>query len=535
MRSLIHLLRIGATFRRYALLHVIARLQPRSWWARLLLRLDGVDRRPLGERLRESLQELGPVFIKFGQVLSTRPDLIGEAIADELVLLQDQVPPFSGSEARSVIEKALRQPIESVFERFDNEAMASASVAQVHAARLPDGEDVIVKVIRPGIQPIVERDIAMLYSLARLVERFLAIGPRLRAVEVVAEFDATLHDELDLLREAANCNQVRENFKDSELVYVPKVWFDLCDRNVMVQERIYGISSRDIEGLRDAGLDFRQLAYNGVEIFFTQAFRDGFFHADMHPGNVFIGENGQYRAIDFGIMGTLSERDKRYLAENFLGFFNRDYKAIADAHLRAGWVPSWTRADEFEAAIRSVCEPIFARPISEISFGKFVMRLFQVARRFEMPIQPQLVLLEKTLLQIEGMGRALYPQLDLWDSAKPFLEKWMKEQTGPRAAARALRREAPRWATLGPELPGLAGDALVALRDQRMGFVRQAEELQKLREEIQRRERRLVTLVFGVGLLLLAGGWQWLQAHPSVSAVAAIGSLIIWWRSSRSS
>jgi len=459
---------------------------------------------PRGQRVREALEELGPVFVKFGQLLSTRPDLIPEDIATELVKLQDKVPPFSSDVARSVIEAAYGNTIEGHFQSFENDPIASASVAQVHLAELHDGSEVVVKVLRPGIEKTINHDLELLYAMASLAERYWSQGPRLRPVDIVEDYDETIHDELDLMREAANASQLRSNFEHSDLVYVPKVYWDHTQRGVLVMERIHGIPIRDIDVIKAAGIDMRKLAHDGVEIFFTQAFRDGFFHADMHPGNIFISDTGQYRAVDFGIVGTLGETDKRYLATMFLGFFNRDYHEVAAAHLRAGWVPPETRVEEFEAAIRTVCEPIFARPISEISFGKFVVRLFQTARRFNMPIQPQLVLLQKTLLQIEGLGRQLYPQLDLWDTAKPYLERWMSEQVGPRAAAKALRRELPKLATLAPEIPELTHSLLRRLRDDDLVVKTQSREVEQLRRQLKSSHRRLFFGIVGCTALLSA-------------------------------
>jgi ubiquinone biosynthesis protein len=411
-------------------------------------------------RLREALEDLGPIFIKFGQMLSTRPDLIPPDIAQELAKLQDAVPPFSGDLAMDIIERAYQDKLTSVFSDFERKPVASASVAQVHFARLHNGEEVAVKVLRPGIEPVIKRDLELLYTLARLANKYWQDGKRLRPVEVVDEFAHTIHNELDLMREGANASQLKANFSDSGLLHVPEIYWDYTRKNVLVMERIHGIPIGNVEALKAAGIDMGKLANDGVEIFFTQAFRDGFFHADMHPGNIFVTEEGQYRAVDFGIMGSLGEQDKRYLAENFLGFFNRDYRAVAEAHLRAGWVPAGTRAEDFEAAIRSVCEPIFAKPIKDISFGRLLLRLFQTARQFQMEIQPQLVLLQKTMFQIEGLGRQLYPDLDLWVTAKPFLEQWMREQMGPKALVRAIRREMPRlWQAL-PEMPRLVHDFL---------------------------------------------------------------------------
>jgi len=503
-RSISRLRQILAVVNRYGLGEFVpaSRLRPLS---RLTVRLflSGRDNsRPRGQRLREALQELGPVFIKFGQLLSTRPDLIASDIISELTLLQDRVEPFPHSQARLIIEQETGSSIEQLFARFDDEPLASASVAQVHAAQLKTGEDVVVKLIRPHIEEDIKRDVELMYSLAGLVEKHWAEGKRLHLVDIVRDYDNTINDELDLQREAGNASQMRANFCDSELIYVPEVYFDLTSRRMMVMERIYGIPIRDIDRLHEVGMDMKTLAANGVEIFFMQAFRDGFFHADMHPGNIFVAEDGQYRAIDFGIMGTLGDADKKYLAENFLAFFNRDYHAVAEAHLRAGWVPSRTRVEDFEAAIRTVCEPIFAKPISEISFGHFVLRLFQTARRFEMPIQPQLVLLQKTLLQIEGLGRQLYPQLDLWDTAKPYLESWMNEQIGPQAAIDGFQREAPRWASMLPEMPRLAYSAISKATESGPGGFATREDLESVARENDARGRRLAAACLAAGLFV---------------------------------
>jgi ubiquinone biosynthesis protein len=503
-----HFYRISRVFLRHnldefvATLHIgrpltaMLRLVPRRWRSH--------HDEPRGVRLRLALEELGPVFIKFGQLLSTRPDLVPEDIHRELVKLQDDVPPFAGIEARAIIEKAYGDSLEDHFSHFETESTASASVAQVHFARLLDGSEVVVKVIRPGIESIIKRDIELLKMLADLAERYWSQAHRLKPREIVDDYERTIHDELDLMREAANASQLKINFEGSDLIHVPAVHWDHCHRNVMVMERIYGIPIRDIEAIKAAGIDLRKLAHDGVEIFFTQAFRDGFFHADMHPGNIFVSESGQYRAIDFGIMGTLGDADKRYLAENLLGFFNRDYHAVADAHIRAGWVPSDTRAEEFEGAIRTVCEPIFAKPISEISFGTLLIDLFRIARRFQMPVQPQLVLLQKTLLNIEGLGRQLYADLDLWETAKPFLERWMSEQIGPRAAIRAIRRELPNLATMAPELPTLAHQMLYRLKNDELILRTRDQEIAALRDQLDSSARQTRRLVAGLGLIMLA-------------------------------
>ena len=509
---------------------ILLRVMPWRWWSR-----DSASR---AVRLRQALEELGPIFVKFGQLLSTRPDLMPEDIAEELKKLQDQVPPFSGDHAVSIIEKSYGNALDQHFSKFDRVPVASASVAQVHFAELKDGTEVAVKVLRPGIEPVIERDLRLLYTLARLAMRYWADARRLRLVEVVDEFSKTIHDELDLMQEAANASQLRANFIDSDLLYVTKVFWDHTRRNVMVMERIHGIPISNISALREAGIDMRKLAHDGVEIFFTQAFRDGFFHADMHPGNIFVSAEGQYRAVDFGIMGSLGERDKRYLAQNFLGFFNRDYRAVAEAHLRAGWVPAETRLEEFESAIRAVCEPIFAKPIKDISFGRLLMNLFQTARRFNMEIQPQLVLLQKTLFQIEGLGRQLYPDLDLWDTAKPYLERWMSEQLGPRALVKTLRKEIPKWWQIMPELPGILHEILQRERSgERIQYWR-SQDVEALQTSLQNSQKSLYLAIVGGSLSIAAAIFLGLGVQPSNINVwlvgagtgcAGAGGLMVFW------
>jgi ubiquinone biosynthesis protein len=414
---------------------------------------------PRGVRLREAFQELGPIFIKFGQVLSTRPDLIPADLATELAKLQDKVPPFADAEVAEVLAAAYGKPIDQVFSTFTFPSVAAASVAQVHRATLAAGPQagrtVAVKIIRPGIEGRIARDVAVLDLLAGWVERLFADGRRLRPRAVVREFATTLYDELDLIREAASASQLRRNFAAGTLLYVPEVYWDFCHRNVMVMEWIDALPVNDIAGLKAHGIDLDKLGREGVEIFFTQVFRDAFFHADMHPGNIFVLKDGRYTGVDFGIMGTLSERDKQYLATNFMAFFRRDYRRVAVAHIDAGWVPADTRVDAFESAIRSVCEPIFGRPLKEIYFGRVLLRLFDVSRRFQMEVQPQLVLLQKTLLQIEGLGRQLNPDLDMIPIAEPILRRWMQEQVGLSALRKAVREEGPLWARSVPEVPRL--------------------------------------------------------------------------------
>jgi len=436
------------------------RVRPLRWLVRITLFWRPLAE-PRGVRLRRALEALGPIFVKFGQMLSTRRDLVPLDIADELAQLQDRVPPFPSREAIATLEAAYKKPLAEVFAEFDATPVASASVAQVHFARLHDGTPVAVKVLRPGIAPVIAHDVSLLYAAAGLVEKLFADGKRLRPREVVAEFEKHLADELDLMREAANCSQLRRNFTDSPLLLVPGVYWDYCDHDVMVMDRMDGIPVSQTERLRESGVNIPKLAATGVEIFFTQVFRDGFFHADMHPGNILVRPGSeQYIALDFGIMGTLTEVDKQYLARNFLAFFRRDYKGVALAHLESGWVPADTRIDELEAAVRAVCEPVFDRPLKDISFGRVLLQLFQASRRFNVEIQPQLVLLQKTLLNIEGLGRQLDPELDLWKTAKPFLERWMNEQMGWRALVKNLQTEAPKWAALLPQLPRLAHQAL---------------------------------------------------------------------------
>ncbi|GMQ89725.1 MAG: ubiquinone biosynthesis regulatory protein kinase UbiB [Gammaproteobacteria bacterium] len=476
--------------------------RPYLWLLRIMpWRWRPGRREPRGVRLREALEELGPIFVKFGQILSTRPDLLPEDIAEELSKLQDRVPPFPGEQAVAVIEQAYDAPLEEFFSDFDRVPVASASVAQVHFAHLPDGSEVAVKVLRPGVERIIARDVAVLYTLAGFAMRYSADLRRLRPAEVVDEFSKTVQDELDLRREAANASHLRANFADSDLLYVPRIYWEQTRRAVMVMERISGIPISNIEALKAAGIDMRRLAHNGVTIFFTQAFRDGFFHADMHPGNIFVTPEGQYRAVDFGIMGSLGEQDKRYLAENFLAFFNRDYRAAAEAHIRAEWVPSGTRVDEFEAAIRAVCEPIFARPIKDISFGRLLLHLFQTAQRFNMEVQPQLVLLQKTLFNIEGLGRRLYPELDLWETAKPFLEEWTREHLGPRALLRTLGKELPYWWEIAPQFPRLAHELLQRAHSGNLEVEWRSKELQRLRQQLQTNYRRLYFAIVGSGLI----------------------------------
>ncbi|SFM16084.1 ubiquinone biosynthesis regulatory protein kinase UbiB [Nitrosomonas communis] len=453
---------------------------------------------PRAVRLRLALEKLGPIFIKFGQMLSTRRDLLAQDFADELAKLQDQVPPFPSDLAVATLEKVYEKPIDEVFSKFQKEPVASASVAQVHFATLHDGTKVAIKILRPDIAPVITHDIALMETGAWLLESIWPDGKRLKLRQVVIEFSRHLADELDLVREASNCSQLRRNFLDSSLLFVPEVYWDYCHSEVMVMERVQGIPISHVDILRKHSMDIPQLARVGVEIFFTQVFRDGYFHADMHPGNIFVGLDGRYIAVDFGIMGTLSDEDKNYLAQNFLGFFRRDYRRIAQAHIEAGWAPRNTRVNDFEASIRAVCEPIFDKPLKEIYFGRVLLRLFQVSRQFNVEIQPQLVLLQKTLLNIEGLGRDLDPDLDLWKTAKPFLESWMSEQVGWRGLESHIQKEAPNWAKMLPELPRLIHFQLGQERAQIM-----EERLTELVAQ-EKKQSRLLALVAVLLAALLA-------------------------------
>lgn len=467
-------------------------------WVRMLTRIVSLGRNlkaPRGERLREALESLGPIFVKFGQVMSTRRDLLPLDIANELARLQDRVPPFDSDVAIAIIEKAFGRPIGQIFATFERQPVASASIAQVHFATLPGGREVAVKVLRPHMLPAIEKDLALMHMMAGWVEGLSADGKRLKPREVVGEFDKYLHDELDLLREAANAAQLRRNMQDLNLVLIPEMVWDFCMPDVMVMQRMDGVPISQVQRLRDAGVDMKKLARDGVTIFFTQVFRDGFFHADMHPGNIQVSLDpatfGRYISLDFGIVGTLTEVDKEYLAQNFSAFFQRDYKRVAELHIESGWVPAQTRVDELESAIRACCEPYFDRPLKEISLGMVLMRLFQTSRRFHVEIQPQLVLLQKTLLNIEGLGRELDPDLDLWSTAKPFLETWMLEQVGPEKLLEQLKAEAPTYAKLLPGLPRLLQQYLKG-----QGGANQRE-LQELLQEQRRTNKLLQSLIYG--------------------------------------
>ena len=481
-------------------------------WIRRLTRIVSVGRNltaPRGERLREALEHLGPIFVKFGQVMSTRRDLLPPDIADELARLQDRVPPFDSGVAVAIIEKSFGKPLDCIFASFEQTPVASASIAQVHFAVLPDGREVAVKVLRPNMLAAIKKDLALMRMMAGWVERASADGKRLKPREVVAEFDKYLHDELDLLREASNAAQLRRNMQSLNLVMIPEMHWTYCMTDVMVMQRMHGVPIGQTQRLRDAGVDMKKLARDGVTIFFTQVFRDGFFHADMHPGNIQVSlapsTFGRYISLDFGIVGTLTEVDKEYLAHNFSAFFQRDYKRVAELHIESGWVPPATRVDELEAAIRACCEPMFDRPLKELSLGIVLMRLFQTSRRFQVEIQPQLVLLQKTLLNIEGLGRDLDPDLDLWSTAKPFLERWMLEQVGPAKLLAQLKAEAPAYAKLLPTLPRLLAQYLKAPP----GLNRR--DFEELIAEQKRTNKLLQSLIYGgLGFVLGLFVMQWI-------------------------
>ena len=488
----------------YRPLRFVFWLSPWTWFQR--------RRGSRGERLRRALEDLGPIFVKFGQVVSTRRDLLPPDIADELAKLQDRVPPFDGGLAKARIETSLGRPVSVIFQSFEVTPLAAASIAQVHAAVLPDGREVVVKVLRPGMRAAIDLDLEVLYALAGLAEEFWPESRRLRPREVVAEYEKTILNELDLMREAGNASQLKRNFAGSTLLHVPEVYWDLCRQDVMVMERIRGVQISEVARLRELGTDIPKLAESGVEIFFTQVFRHNFFHADMHPGNIFVDvsdpKNPRYAAVDFGIVGTLDPRDQLYLAGNFLAFFERDYRKVAVLHLESGWVPAGARVDELESAVRTVCEPIFDKPLKDISFGIVLLHLFEIARRYQMQVQPQLILLQKTLLNIEGLGRQLYPELDLWKTALPILRDWMRERASPRTVVGSLRDHWPDIAEAIKALPVIARRAIRRAYDDELVVRTETESLDRLRAEL-RRDRRRSDSIFAAGVVFL-GGIMWL-------------------------
>jgi ubiquinone biosynthesis protein len=506
-------------------------LSPATWLQR---RRDGSR----GERLRLALEELGPVFMKLGQVLSTRRDLLPPDIADELAKLQDRVPPFSNDEARAIVEAAYGQPLSEVFASFESEPLAAATIAQVHSAVLKHGPRVVVKIVRPGIREKIERDLAVMYSLAELALRYWSEGHRLRPVELVREYEKTILDELDLMREAGNASQLKRNFADSNLLYVPEVHWDLCRKNVMVMERIEGVLISNIDELKRRKVNIQRLSENGVEIFFTQVFRHNFFHADMHPGNIFVltndPEHPRYAAVDFGIVGTLDPRDQYYLAENLLAFFDHNYRRIAQLHIDSAWVPTTTRVDELESAIRTVCEPIFQKPLSEISFAQVLMGLFETAQRFGISVQPQLLLLHKTLLQIEGLGRQLYPQLDLWKTAQPIMKSWMRERISPIAMLKRLRAQLPEISEAITVLPQLMHQAIQRASDGKLDLPVQDRDAEKMRHELRASSKRRDYAILSAAIVLSGILWFALAEEPFwPGIVVTTGGLLVFWRTRR--
>jgi ubiquinone biosynthesis protein len=507
-KTLFRLLSIQRVLVRHGLDEIITAthfLRPLRFFFYLFPRAKDVSD-PLGKRIRLALQELGPIFVKFGQAVSTRRDLLPTDVADELAMLQDRVPAFPADQAVTILEEIYGKPVDEVFSRFDREPFAAASIAQVHTAALPDGTEVIVKLLRPGVRQLIERDLDVMYALAGLADKYWEHGKRLRPLELVAEYEKTIFDELDLTREGANTAQLKRNFAGSDLLYVPEVYWDFCRPEILVQERIYGTPISDMQTLTEAGTDIQKLAENGVEIFFTQVFRHNFFHADMHPGNIFVQiddpQNPRYAAVDFGIVGTLSPSDQKYLAGNFLAFFDRDYHRIAKLHLDSGWVPPETRIDELESAVRSVCEPIFNKPLSQISFAQVMIGLFATARRFNMEIQPQLMLLQKTLFNIEGLGRQLYPDLDLWKTAHPILRQWMDEQLGGRAIINSLREDLPQLRDAMREMPGVIKYLSEQISQGELQFSLRSTELKQIREQLGSQQKQRYLLATGATAVL---------------------------------
>lgn len=535
-KPLSRILRIQRVLVRYGLsdaIDAVHFLRPLRWL--LCFAPRQVDRdTPLGVRLRLALEALGPIFVKFGQALSTRRDLLPREVADELAKLQDLVPPFPGETAVSLLEDAYGKPLTEVFQRFDIEPHAAASIAQVHTAALPDGQEVIVKLLRPGVGDQIEQDLAVLRWLAELADRYWSLASRLRPLEVVAEYEKTILDELDLMREAANAAQLKRNFAGSDLLYVPEVYFDYCRPEVMVQERIYGVPISNMEALEQAGTNIPRLAENGVEIFFTQVFRHNFFHADMHPGNIFVllddPGHPRYAAVDFGIVGSLSASDRRYLAENFLAFFDRDYHRIARLHVDSGWVPEDTRIEELESAVRTVCEPIFQKPLADISFAQVLLRLFRVAQRFEVEIQPQMILLHKTLFNIEGLGRELYPELDLWKTAQPVLKRWMQEQIGGRAMLDDLRGKLPQLREALKDLPETVHRLSRQIASGPLPVRMDSPAIQKLQHELEDQRRQRFWLIVAASAGISAAVTYGLETTVWVTAALAGTAAVAGWR-----
>jgi len=542
LRQFLRIWHIGVILKRYRLdkLFNTAQLPAPIRWLRVFIpKGKDFSDSPRGERLRMALQDLGPVYVKFGQILSTRRDLLPPDIADELALLQDHVPPFPGEEARDIIEKALGKPVDEVFASFDTKPLASASIAQVHPATLHDGREAVVKVVRPGIGKQLRKDIDLLKTIARLADKFMQNGAKVQPLEVVREFETVVFDELDMQREAANASILRRNFKDSKDLYIPEVYWQWCKQRVMVMERVSGLPVGDIEGLREQGVNLKKLARRSVRIFYTQVFRDNLFHADMHPGNILVDatnpDDPTFIAMDFGIVASLSPKDLYYISENFVALFNQDYRGVATLHIEAGWVPANTRVDELEAAVRTVGEPNFTRPLNEVSFGKLLFDLFSVARRFQLTIQPQLLMLQKTLLNIEGLGRQLDPELDIWSVAKPELDAILREKNSPDKIIHELRERLPRWLAQAPEIRGLVHNTLIRINNEQHAKNIAAEDASNPgREQALSRHKTLQVLAGGSlsipGAILTAmetGPWfLWGYSVPGLALLAAGGWLV---------
>ncbi len=531
-RTLLRLISIQRVLVKYGLDEVISAthlLRPMRFFFYLAPRRRDSSA-PLGERIRLALEELGPIFVKFGQALSTRRDLLPPDIADELAKLQDAVPPFPTEQVIEILEGAYGKPVDAVFKYLDREPLAAASIAQVHKAELPDDTEVVVKVLRPGVEEKIERDLEVMRAVAGLADKYWEHGKQLKPLEVVSEYEQTIIDELDLMREAANTAQFKRNFEGSDMLYVPEIYWDFCRPEVMVQERIHGIPISDMDALRNAGTNIQVLAENGVEIFFTQVFRHNFFHADMHPGNIFVivddPEKPKYAAVDFGIVGTLNPEDKKYLAENFLAFFERDYYRIAKLHLDSGWVPPDSRIEQLESAVRTVCEPIFNKPLYEISFAQVLVRLFRVAQRFNVEVQPQLILLHKTLFNIEGLGRELYPQLDLWKTAQPVLKQWMSEQVGPQAVIDDLRENLPQVRQAMRELPTAIRELADRASTGNLSLDVHSAEIERIRNELESQRKQRYWLIVAMTSILSGTLVLTLQGNAYVGGGLLIAGLL---------
>jgi ubiquinone biosynthesis protein len=542
-KQFLRLLHVSATLTRYGLNELLSAthlFRPMRWIRGVLPGGRDISGLPRGARLRLALQDLGPVYVKFGQIMSTRRDLLPSDIANELSLLQDQVPPFPGEEAQAIIELALGQPVDALFAHFDPQPLASASIAQVHPCTLQDGREAVIKVVRPGIEKQLRRDIDLLKAIAGLAERYWEEAERIQPLEIVREFETFVFDELDMQREAANASVLRSNFEGSRDLYIPEIYWPYCKQRVLTMERVSGVGVGEIEKLRELGVDLERLALRGVRVFYTQVFRDNLFHADMHPGNILVDVSNPadptFIALDFGIVASLTPKDLYYISENFMALFNRDYRRVAQLHIDAGWVPQDTRVDELESAVRTVGEPNFTRPLNEISFGELLFKIFKVARRFRLTIQPQLIMLQKTLLNIEGVGRQLYPELDIWAVAKPELETILREKHGVDRAARELRERLPGWLSQAPEMPGLIHDYLEKANSGQLVTRISSDDLARLRAEHEVSHRKTLQVLGGgavgiAGAILLAmetGPWfLWEYSSAGLVLLAASAWLLV--------